>query len=73
MSLFVSAELLTREVESGIGKYSEEDGSYNVSYVDCDCLPACTSLVYNAELSQGEFYWPEFFQAYKINFSEFEG
>lgn len=71
--LFVSAELLTRQVESGIGQSMENTESSNNSLVNCDCLPACTSLVYNAETSQAEYNWQKVFQAYKVNFSEFPG
>lgn len=63
------AELLAREVESGIGRTAENDKNFT----DCDCLPACTSLVYNAETSQAEYNWQKVFQAYKVNFSELPG
>ncbi|KAF7280748.1 pickpocket protein 28-like [Rhynchophorus ferrugineus] len=62
-------ELLRREVQSGINR--EEDESQKTS--ECDCLPGCTSLVYNAETSQAEFNWARVFQSYKVNFSEFPG
>lgn len=69
---FILAELLAFEVESGIGRGSENENT-NTSLTDCDCLPACTSLVYNAETSQAEYEWQKVFQAFKVNFSELPG
>ncbi|XP_074030606.1 pickpocket protein 28 [Leptinotarsa decemlineata] len=63
-------ELLIREVEYGISNYESERSS---SSPDCDCLPACTSLTYNAEYSQGHYEWEKLFQAFRVNFSEFPG
>ncbi|XP_063916762.1 pickpocket protein 28-like [Zophobas morio] len=65
-------ELLTREVESGLHRF-EGDEEEGVSKAECDCLPACTSITYNAETSQADFNWPMLFQGFKANFSEFPG
>lgn len=39
----------------------------------CNCLPACTSITYDAEISQAEFDWKEMFNAYKSPIEEFPG
>ena len=39
----------------------------------CNCLPACTSIQYEAELSQNSFEWEKFAMATKLNFSVGEG
>ncbi|XP_044272487.1 pickpocket protein 28-like [Tribolium madens] len=64
-------ELLAREVESGLSRYDNNDDD-NLP-TNCDCLPACTSITYNAETSQADFNWPKVFQAFKANFSEYPG
>ncbi|GJQ86102.1 hypothetical protein Trydic_g15258 [Trypoxylus dichotomus] len=46
------------------------DNSANFS---CDCLPACTTLSYNAETSQADFNWKDMLIAFKANLSEFPG
>ncbi|XP_066139923.1 pickpocket protein 28-like [Euwallacea fornicatus] len=63
-------ELLRKEVRSGLNR--EEDASVDLES-HCDCLPGCTSLVYNAETSQADFMWEKVFEAYKSNMSEFPG
>ncbi|EFA08873.2 Pickpocket protein 28-like Protein [Tribolium castaneum] len=64
-------ELLAREVESGLSRY--DDNADDDLPTNCDCLPACTSITYNAETSQADFNWPKVFEAFKANFSEFPG
>ncbi|XP_056638388.1 pickpocket protein 28-like [Diorhabda sublineata] len=66
----VQTELLTKEVTSGILNYEAEDRD---GIDDCDCLPACTSLTYNAEMSQAKYEWDKVFQSFRVNFSEFDG
>uniref|UniRef100_A0A336L784 CSON004091 protein n=1 Tax=Culicoides sonorensis TaxID=179676 RepID=A0A336L784_CULSO len=39
----------------------------------CNCLPACTSMQYDAEMSQAEFNWERLFDAYKNPLDEFPG
>ena len=77
-------DLLSRQVSAGLSskKLSEEEAemalllnhtALNDFELQCDCLQACTSLQYNAELSQANFDWPSLFQAFKANMSEFPG
>lgn len=66
--------LLEKEVQEGLDNMAIDDlelSSMNIS--SCNCLPACTSLTYNAETSQAEFNYKEVFQAYEANISEFPG
>lgn len=37
----------------------------------CNCLPACTSILYDAEVSQAKFNWLDTFSAQRINVSNF--
>lgn len=39
----------------------------------CNCLPACTSITYDAEISQSPFDWISLFNAFKSPLSEFPG
>lgn len=39
----------------------------------CNCLPACTSITYDAEISQAKFDWVSLFNAYKNPLDEFPG
>lgn len=39
----------------------------------CNCLPACTSVTYDAEISQASFDWKSLFIAYKNPLDEFPG
>lgn len=39
----------------------------------CNCLPACTSITYDAEISQARFDWISLFNAYKSPLDEFPG
>lgn len=36
----------------------------------CNCLPACTSISYDSEISQARYEWQSYFRA--LNFSEHE-
>ncbi|CAH1099297.1 unnamed protein product [Psylliodes chrysocephalus] len=64
-------KLLELEVDSGLKNMYY---ALNQSISTCDCLPACTSLTYNAEFSQAKFEWKKLFQAYRVNISgEFPG
>ncbi|XP_018335267.1 pickpocket protein 28 [Agrilus planipennis] len=64
--------LLKNQVEYGLKKSGSNDEDSSDRYT-CDCLPACTSLIYNAETSQADFNWQKVFESYKVNFSEFPG
>ncbi|XP_055599041.1 pickpocket protein 28-like [Uranotaenia lowii] len=59
-------ELLSQDV-----KYSV-DKSFDFR-AKCDCLPACTSVQYDAEISQADFNWEQLFLAYKSPLLEFPG
>ncbi|XP_018572880.1 pickpocket protein 28-like [Anoplophora glabripennis] len=62
-------KLLEKEVESGLSS-----STFDVSGdAGCDCLPACTSLTYNAESTQAEYNWKKMFEATRKNVSEFPG
>lgn len=55
-----------------------KQGTYNSSLnhrgeTTCNCLPACTSIVYDAEISQADFDWKNLFIAYKNPIDEFPG
>ncbi|KAL1122049.1 hypothetical protein AAG570_003455 [Ranatra chinensis] len=39
----------------------------------CDCLPACSSLQYDAAISQADYDWISVIKAYSENETEFEG
>lgn len=66
-------ELLLREISQEL--LSSNDHAVHSSApergrTECDCLPACTSIQYDAELSQADFDWARLFMAFKVNFSE---
>lgn len=39
----------------------------------CNCLPSCTSITYDAEISQARFDWVSLFKAYKNDVNEYPG
>lgn len=39
----------------------------------CNCLPSCTSITYDAEISQAKFDWENLFLAYENPLDEFPG
>lgn len=59
-------ELLSHEVKHSV------NSSYDFR-ANCDCLPACTSVQYDAEISQADFNWKDLFLAYKSPLDEFPG
>ncbi|KAJ8970719.1 hypothetical protein NQ317_018753, partial [Molorchus minor] len=65
------AELFDREAEAAISTY-DSDSSDNKPF-NCDCLPACTSLSYNAEITQADFHWQKIFEGYRSSMDEFPG
>ncbi|XP_063915457.1 pickpocket protein 28-like [Zophobas morio] len=65
-------EMLSREMGSEFRRFEGND-EYNISETICDCLPACTSITYNAEISQADFNWVKLLQGYKSNPSDFSG
>ncbi|KAJ8923405.1 hypothetical protein NQ315_001963 [Exocentrus adspersus] len=58
-------KLLEKEVELGISGNENDAG--------CDCLPACTSLTYNAESTQAEYNWKKMFESTRKNISAYPG
>ncbi|XP_026472958.1 pickpocket protein 28 isoform X2 [Ctenocephalides felis] len=63
-------ELLAREIAQELRSSSSLGSSPETGRTECDCLPACTSIQYEAELSQADFDWARLFMAFKANFSE---
>ncbi|GAB0099479.1 pickpocket protein 28 [Sergentomyia squamirostris] len=62
-------QLLQREIKEGL-----QDSKLNVKgQTQCNCLPACTSIAYDAEISQADFDWESLFIAYKNPLDEFPG
>ncbi|KAJ8923403.1 hypothetical protein NQ315_001961 [Exocentrus adspersus] len=62
----VITELIGQTVNYGLSG-AEEHG------FACGCLPACSSLTYNAEFSQSHFNWQKVFEGYRENMSELPG
>lgn len=61
--------ILQKEIDEGLsGSTDSKRGS-----TKCDCLPACTSIQYDAEISQATFDWKSLFVAYKSPLDEFPG
>lgn len=52
-----------------------QEGLSNSGYArtGCNCLPSCTSITYDAEISQAKFDWISLFNAYKSPLDEFPG
>ncbi|KAL3273907.1 hypothetical protein HHI36_015334 [Cryptolaemus montrouzieri] len=65
-------ELMSKRVEIGISKKIRKDEESG-TVIDCDCLPGCTTLSYNAEISQADFEWQRVFQSHRVNPEEFSG
>lgn len=59
-------ELLSHEVKYTVDKRYDFRAK-------CDCLPACVSVQYDAEISQADFNWKDLFHAYKSPLEEFPG
>ncbi|XP_065086994.1 pickpocket protein 28-like [Ochlerotatus camptorhynchus] len=59
-------ELLSHDVKHSV------NSSYDFR-AKCDCLPSCTSVQYDAEISQADFNWRDLFLAYKSPLDEFPG
>ncbi|XP_059608203.1 pickpocket protein 28-like [Phlebotomus argentipes] len=57
-------ELLQLEIQEDLSKISNRT---------CNCLPACTSIVYDSEISQTEADVEKLFNAYEIPADEFSG
>ncbi|CAF4930718.1 unnamed protein product [Pieris macdunnoughi] len=62
-------ELVTVEMKSGMAGDDENDtliGEAREVALRCKCLPACTSIEYEAETSQADYDWKSLFRAYKL-------
>lgn len=63
--------MLAREIKADMKRFHSKD--YSNDEGRCNCLPSCTSIKYNAELSHADFNWKEVMMAYKENLSEYLG
>lgn len=61
---------LWQEFYDGLSKASSYAHGGNT---ECNCLPSCTSISYDAELSQADFDWENLFLAYRNPTDEFPG
>lgn len=53
---------------------SRKESSYSHGgSTECNCLPSCTSIAYDAEMSQADFDWENLFLAYNNPIDEFPG
>ncbi|KAM3965775.1 pickpocket protein 28 [Aphomia sociella] len=66
----VQMELVVAEVEAGLEKVvhgNDTIGEAREIASRCKCLPACTSIEYEAETSQADYDWKAIFRAYKLD------
>lgn len=78
--LIISDDLLTQEILRGLAENNVDDDMDDETKAQkeklknvakqCNCMPACTSINYDVEVSQADFNWQKLFIAYKANFSE---
>lgn len=62
------------DAEDELMREEMKEGKQNIrGYMDCNCLPACTSITYDAETSQADFDWKNLFLAYQNPLDEFPG
>lgn len=61
--------LLTNEINEGLASTTDS----RRGMTECNCLPACTSITYDAEISQARYNWEDLFKAYKNPIDEFPG
>lgn len=57
------------EVNSGLDKATISNdtlGDANAVATRCKCLPACTSIEYEAETSQADYDWKALYRAYRL-------
>ena len=57
-------------MEQGLGSYVKKEKRIEG---ECDCLPTCTSIQYDAEISQADYDWEKVFQAFKYNINHIPG
>lgn len=68
-------ELVTVEVLRGLDKLSSSNDSNTLREANevasrCRCLPACTSIEYEAETSQADYDWKAVFMVHKVPIEE---
>ncbi|KAG7312367.1 hypothetical protein JYU34_001855 [Plutella xylostella] len=62
-------ELVTVEILSGLDPHTSHNdtlGDARAVAAECRCLPACTSIEYEAETSQADYDWKAIYRAYKL-------
>ena len=70
---FFLVELVTVEIQSRLEKDTLENdtlGEARRVAAECKCLPACTSIEYEAETSQADYDWKALFGAYNLPIEE---
>lgn len=60
-------ELLQKEIDEGLNSTTDS----RRGETKCNCLPLCTSITYDAEISQATFNWQDLFRAFKNPLDEF--
>lgn len=55
------------------GASGQDNTSVDENGFVCDCLPACSSLIYNAEFSQTHFNWKDVLIAFREDLNELPG
>ncbi|CAH2043596.1 unnamed protein product, partial [Iphiclides podalirius] len=66
-------ELVTVDIQSRLDKELDQNDTLGESRAvasQCKCLPACTSIEYEAETSQADFDWKALYTAYNITIGE---
>ncbi|XP_013179934.1 PREDICTED: sodium channel protein Nach [Papilio xuthus] len=66
-------ELVTVAIESGLEEESNENDTIGVAKEvasHCKCLPACTSIEYEAETSQADYDWKALYTAFNITIGD---
>ncbi|XP_026496020.2 pickpocket protein 28 [Vanessa tameamea] len=66
-------ELVTVEIQSGLEKETNDNdtlGEARRVAAECKCLPACTSIEYEAETSQADYDWKAIFKAFNLPIDE---
>lgn len=61
------------EAELDLLEDSEEHVETSRTINSCNCLPACTSISYDTEISQSTYEWKNFYKALNHSEAEAEG
>lgn len=61
-------ELVLTQAQGGLKQEQNNDtlDSARLVAAKCKCLPACTSIEYEAETSQADYDWQALFQAFRL-------